>query len=190
MTSLLAVCFAALTALTLTIAAPQSDQTSQTSQPPGFTATQVADRVADATQVSRTTQRPPLPPKPAKATTPTPPPPEPAPEPATAPAAPAPSGGNRALGHDMMLTAGYAEDQWPCLDALWTRESGWGTYAANPSSGAYGIPQALPGSKMATAGADWQTNPATQIQWGLSYIRSRYGSPCGAWSHSQTYGWY
>jgi hypothetical protein len=60
----------------------------------------------------------------------------------------------------------------------------------NPSSGAYGIPQALPGGKMASAGGDWRTNPATQIRWGLSYIASTYGTPCGAWAHSQSHGWY
>ena len=62
--------------------------------------------------------------------------------------------------------------------------------ATNPSSGAYGIPQSLPASKMASAGADWQTNPATQIAWGLGYIQGRYGSPCGAWAHSQAHNWY
>ena len=62
--------------------------------------------------------------------------------------------------------------------------------AANPGSGAFGIPQALPGSRMASAGPDWQTNPATQITWGLGYIRDTYGSPCAAWSHEQAAGWY
>jgi hypothetical protein len=74
--------------------------------------------------------------------------------------------------------------------ALWNVESGWNVTAANPSSGAYGIPQALPGSKMASAGADWQTNAATQIRWGLGYIKSVYGSPCAAWGHEQVDGWY
>ena len=81
-------------------------------------------------------------------------------------------------------------DQFGCLVSLWDRESGWNVYAQNPSSGAYGIPQALPGSKMGTAGSDWQTNAATQIAWGLGYIADRYGSPCGAWSHSESAGWY
>ena len=85
---------------------------------------------------------------------------------------------------------GWSGDQWPCLQSLWQRESGWNYRAMNPSSGAYGIPQSLPGSKMAAAGADWQYNPATQIRWGLSYIKSVYGSPCGAWAHSQGTGWY
>jgi hypothetical protein len=70
------------------------------------------------------------------------------------------------------------------------KESGWNHTAMNPSSGAYGIPQSLPGTKMATAGADWQTNPATQISWGLGYISGRYGSPCNAWAHSQAVNWY
>ena len=82
------------------------------------------------------------------------------------------------------------DTQFACLDKLWTRESGWKTTIANSSSGAYGIPQALPGSKMASAGSDWKTNPTTQITWGLSYIKSTYGSPCGAWAHSQATGWY
>lgn len=84
---------------------------------------------------------------------------------------------------------GWGSDQFACLDSLWTKESGWNPTAANPS-GAYGIPQALPGSKMATAGADWATNPATQIAWGLSYISSVYGTPCAAWGHSQAVNWY
>jgi hypothetical protein len=79
--------------------------------------------------------------------------------------------------------------QFACLDQLWSRESGWNPGASNPS-GAYGIPQALPGSKMASAGSDWRTNAATQITWGLNYISSAYGSPCAAWSHSQSHGSY
>jgi hypothetical protein len=81
-------------------------------------------------------------------------------------------------------------DQYTCLNLLWNRESGWNYQAYNPSSGAYGIPQALPGSKMASIASDWQTNPATQIKWGLNYIAERYGTPCGAWSHSEATGWY
>ena len=81
--------------------------------------------------------------------------------------------------------------QWPCLDALWRAESGWRWNAENKSSGAYGIPQALPGSKMATAGADWRTNPYTQVDWGIDwYITPRYGSPCKAWTHFRRHGWY
>lgn len=104
--------------------------------------------------------------------------------------APVDPGTSRAIGRDMVLARGWDEDQWVCLDALWTKESNWRVDAANPSSSAYGIPQALPGSKMATAGADWQTNPATQITWGLGYISGRYGTPCAAWAHSQARNWY
>ena len=85
---------------------------------------------------------------------------------------------------------GWGDDQFSCLVSLWNRESGWRADALNPWSGAYGIPQALPGEKMAAAGLDWRTNAATQITWGLSYIKSRYGSPCGAWAHSESTGWY
>lgn len=85
---------------------------------------------------------------------------------------------------------GWTDGQFDCLDKLWTRESGWRWDAENPSSGAYGIPQSLPGSKMASAGQDWKTNAATQIKWGLGYIQQRYQSPCGAWAHSETTGWY
>ncbi|WP_146159319.1 transglycosylase SLT domain-containing protein [Allonocardiopsis opalescens] len=99
-------------------------------------------------------------------------------------------GSNRALGREMLADHGWGESEWPCLDSLWERESNWNHQAQNPSSGAYGIPQALPGTKMATAGDDWETNPATQITWGLGYIEDRYGSPCGAWEHSEANGWY
>jgi hypothetical protein len=107
-----------------------------------------------------------------------------------APAAGTPNPGSaQAIAHEMVLARGWGEDQYSCLVALWNRESHWNVYAYNPS-GAYGIPQALPGSKMASAGADWQTNPATQITWGLGYITGRYGTPCGAWAASQAKGWY
>ncbi len=85
---------------------------------------------------------------------------------------------------------GWTGDQWLCLDELWKRESGWSHTAGNTSSGAFGIPQALPGDKMAAFGADWQTNPATQIKWGLSYINGRYSTPCGAWGHFTAKNWY
>ncbi len=84
---------------------------------------------------------------------------------------------------------GWGEDQFQCLVSLWDKESGWNYQAYNPS-GATGIPQALPGGKMASAGADWQTNAATQIAWGLGYISSVYGTPCAAWGHSQATNWY
>ena len=84
----------------------------------------------------------------------------------------------------------WGEDQHSCLVDLWNRESGWRHTADNPNSSAYGIPQALPGSKMASAGADWKTNPETQIKWGLNYIDKRYKTPCGAWSAFKKKGWY
>jgi hypothetical protein len=100
-----------------------------------------------------------------------------------------PSGSPRSIARQLLAARGWS-GQFGCLDALWQRESGWNPHARNPSSGAYGIPQALPGGKMASAGSDWRTNPATQIRWGLSYISSRYGTPCGAWAHSKSHGWY
>ncbi len=98
--------------------------------------------------------------------------------------------GNRAIGCTLMLEAGYGLDQMPCLEKLWTKESGWTTTSHNKSSGAYGIAQALPGSKMAEFGDDWETNPVTQIKWGLSYIKKRYSTPCGAWQQFLDSGWY
>jgi hypothetical protein len=101
------------------------------------------------------------------------------------------SGSPRAIARKMLPRFGFSVgSQFGCLDRLWERESGWNPRAANPSSGAYGIPQALPGSKMATAGSDWRTNPATQIEWGLGYIKGRYDTPCGAWSFFQANGSY
>jgi len=97
---------------------------------------------------------------------------------------------NQAVGHEMMLAAGYGEDQWPCLYNLWMRESGWKTTAGNVSSGAYGIPQALPASKMAAFGSDYLSNARTQIAWGLSYIKGRYSTPCGAWDSFLQKNWY
>jgi hypothetical protein len=98
--------------------------------------------------------------------------------------------GNQAAGCALLLDAGFELDQMPCLASLWSKESGWSTSAKNASSGAYGIPQALPGSKMASAGPNWQTSAETQIKWGLGYIKGRYGNPCSAWSHSRATGWY
>ncbi|GIJ19594.1 lytic transglycosylase domain-containing protein [Micromonospora lutea] len=98
--------------------------------------------------------------------------------------------GNRKVGCALMIDAGFKIDQFPCLDKLWNKESGWNHKARNPSSGAYGIPQAYPGSKMSSVGDDWQTNPVTQIKWGLGYIKGRYSTPCGAWTHSQNKGYY
>ena len=101
-----------------------------------------------------------------------------------------PSGSPQQIAEGMLGSYGWSSSQFSCLQPLWNAESGWNVSASNPSSGAYGIPQALPGSKMASAGADWQTSAATQIRWGLGYIRSVYGSPCAAWSHEEAYGWY
>lgn len=109
----------------------------------------------------------------------------------SAPAAGTPDPGSaKAIAYDMVVARGWGEEQYNCLVSLWNRESGWNAFAMNKSSGAYGIPQALPGTKMASAGADWATNPATQITWGLGYISARYGTPCGAWQASETKGWY
>jgi len=107
------------------------------------------------------------------------------------PATGAPDPGTaQALARDLVLGQGMDEQEYQCLYALWAKESGWNHFAQNRSSGAYGIPQALPGSKMASAGEDWATNPETQIRWGLGYIGARYGSPCAAWAHSQQKNWY
>ena len=114
-----------------------------------------------------------------------------------------------ASGHDLVLTAYSRADyargvarrmlpsfhwsvrkQFRYLNWLWNRESGWNKYARNPYSGAYGIPQALPGSKMASAGPNWRSRVSTQVRWGLRYIRARYGTPRRAWNHSQATGWY
>lgn len=102
----------------------------------------------------------------------------------------APSPGTaQSIAYKMVKARGWSDSEFSCLVALWQRESGWRVNAANPS-GAYGIPQALPGSKMSSVGADWATNPVTQITWGLGYITSRYSTPCGAWGQSQAAGWY
>jgi hypothetical protein len=82
----------------------------------------------------------------------------------------------------MLGDYGWGTDEFSCLDSLYMHESGWNPLAENSSSGAYGIPQSLPGDKMAVYGSDWQTNPTTQLEWGLAYIQDRYGSPCGAWN--------
>lgn len=99
-------------------------------------------------------------------------------------------GSARAIAQTMVADRGWGPEQFACLDSLWQKESGWKVTSDNPSSSAYGIPQALPGSKMSSAGADWQTNAATQITWGLGYISDRYGTPCAAWSHSKAKNFY
>jgi hypothetical protein len=89
-----------------------------------------------------------------------------------------------------LVAKGLGDNEFQCLVDLWDRESKWNVSAANGDSGAFGIPQALPGKKMSVFGDDWKTNFATQIKWGLSYIKGRYETPCKAWSHSEQTGWY
>ena len=96
----------------------------------------------------------------------------------------------KAIARSMMAGHGWGDSEFTCLESLWTRESNWNYQAENASSGAYGIPQALPGSKMSEVADDWATNPTTQITWGLNYISGRYGTPCSAWAHSEYVGWY
>jgi hypothetical protein len=147
-------------------------------------------------------------PKPVPAPKPVPvpaPAPAPMPEPAPEPPAPAPApplapnipggavndpAGAKAFAAGALASFGWGQDQFPCLNKLWEQESNWRTNATNPYSGAYGIAQALQPSRYGDVGSDWLTNYRTQVTWGLGYIRDRYGSPCGAWEHSQTIGWY
>jgi hypothetical protein len=103
---------------------------------------------------------------------------------------PTPSGSAQQIAMGMLGSYDWSSGQFSCLGSLWNQESGWNVTATNSVSGAYGIPQALPGAKMASAGADWQTDAATQIRWGLGYIKDLYGSPCGAWAHEEADGWY
>jgi len=106
-------------------------------------------------------------------------------------AAPMPEPGTpKAYALNYISQRDWGMDQFSCLVNLWTKESNWRHLARNPSSGAYGIPQALPASKMATEGADWMTNPETQIRWGVKYIASRYKTPCGAWAFFSQRNWY
>ena len=116
------------------------------------------------------------------------------PDPGHVTAAAAGSGSsNEQLANSMAASGyGWTGQQATCLDELWTEESAgtWSPTVTNPVSGAYGIPQALPADKMASAGTDWQTSAATQIRWGLEYIKSTYGSPCAAWDHEEATGWY
>ena len=94
------------------------------------------------------------------------------------------------LARALMPEYGLSPAEFGCLDSIWSQESGWNIHADNPSSSAYGIPQALPGSKMSSAGPDWANNAQTQIRWGLGYIRDRYGSACDAWGFKSGHGWY
>lgn len=101
-----------------------------------------------------------------------------------------PTGRNQRIGKELAAARGWDGRQWNCLRDLWIKESGWSTRSSNSSGTAWGIPQALPGSKMAKFGSDWRTNPVTQIKWGLHYIDNRYGTPCKAWGHFQSHNWY
>jgi hypothetical protein len=96
----------------------------------------------------------------------------------------------RTIAEALLPTYGFDSSEMSCLEPLWMGESGWRWNAENPSSGAYGIPQSLPGDKMASVASDWRTNPVTQIKWGLEYIKGSYGSPCSAWGFKQSNGWY
>ena len=110
---------------------------------------------------------------------------------ALVPSGPAPSPSTaQGIAYKMLASFGFSTSQWGCLDDLWQQESGWNVYAENPYSAAYGIPQAVPGSKMSSAGPNWRSNARTQIRWGLRYIRDRYGSPRQAWAHEVGSGWY
>jgi hypothetical protein len=90
----------------------------------------------------------------------------------------------------LLKSHGWWTGEYTYLSRLWIRESGWNPHASNPYSGAYGIPQAVPGSRMASVGPDWRTSPRTQILWGMRYIKVRYGTPYRAWRHELSYGWY
>jgi len=97
---------------------------------------------------------------------------------------------SKAFARATLAARGMGDGEFQCLNNLWERESNWNYRADNPSSDAFGIPQSLPGSKMASIAPDWETNPQTQILWGIGYISERYGTPCNAWGHSQSIGWY
>ncbi|WP_235008900.1 hypothetical protein [Arthrobacter sp. SLBN-122] len=133
------------------------------------------------------------------------PPPPPPPPPPPAPALPSPPAvvvpsvpggavndpaGAKSYASGRLAAFGWGQDQFLCLARLWTKESNWLTTATNAWSGAYGIAQSLPPGKYASAGSDWLTSYRTQVEWGLGYIRDRYGSPCGAWNHSIALNWY
>jgi hypothetical protein len=124
--------------------------------------------------------------------------PSPTPKRTTQTAKPAPAipagcssySGNQLIACQLLPSFGFSTSEMSALVPMWNNESSWNQYAENPSSGAYGIPQALPGDKMASVASDWQSNPATQIKWGLGYIKDRYGTPSDAWSFWQANGWY
>lgn len=148
-----------------------------------------ADRAAAAAAANRDAQRQQLPSSKPSTTSAPKPTATPKPTKPTSPPTTTPKPVGYGSAYDIaksMVPAG----QFGCFSNIIERESGWNVHATNPGSGAYGLGQALPGSKMASAGSDWQNNPATQIKWVLSYMNSRYGSPCGAWSFWQSHSWY
>jgi transglycosylase-like protein with SLT domain len=155
---------------------------------PSATPPRVSDDLAAARLIPSPAPTPTPPPAPAaREATQAPQPPSPSPYPSYTdlPSSSGAYGSAQAYAESLVGQAQFA-----CLQPLWDRESGWNAYAQNPTSGAYGIPQALPGSKMASAGPDWATNPDTQVRWGIQYLNDTYGSPCGGWAHEQAYGWY
>lgn len=158
---------------------------SQISAPPG------ASVEAQSAEVQPAEAPAPAPaPEPAPAPAPAP---EPVPEPAPAPAPAKPvddPAGAQAYAASQLGSYGWAAGQMQCLQKLWTKESDWKTTATNKSSGAYGVVQSLPAEKMASAGADYRTNYETQINWGLNYVKQRYGSPCGALNFHLAHNWY
>lgn len=147
---------------------------------PGLVGASAASSAPERSQPTAAQPAKPAPPSPTPAPTATP---TPAHQQSRSSALSAVSGNPRDIAEALASTRGWTGSQWVCLDTLWEHESRYQTTVRNATSGAYGIPQALPASKMATAGSDWRTNPVTQIQWGLGYIGDRYGSPCGAWSY-------
>ena len=163
-------------------------------------ARQQAEAAARAAAQKPVNQAPPAPPAPDAPPAPAPAPalpPDPTPAPPPVVVAPSVPGGAvndpagaKSYAAGRLSAFGWGQDQFQCLAQLWTKESNWLTTATNPYSGAYGIAQALPPGKYASAGSDWLTSYRTQIEWGLGYIRDRYGSPCGAWNHSVQYNWY
>jgi hypothetical protein len=160
-------------------------------------ARQQAEAAAKAAAQKPVNQAPPAPPAPAAPVPAPAPPPDPTPAPPPVVVAPSIPGGAvndpagaKSYAAGRLSAFGWGQDQFQCLAQLWTKESNWLTTATNPYSGAYGIAQALPPGKYASAGSDWLTSYRTQIEWGLGYIRDRYGSPCGAWNHSVQYNWY
>ena len=179
--------------LTDRLALPQTQPQAQTDSQISFSLAQRAEQLRDVSaQRAATRFTAKMAARVAKRTAPaqSPATPAAAPQQPAASAEPAATGSPQQIAEAMLGSFGWSSGQFACLDPLWAHESGWSVTAYNPGTGAYGIPQAMPGGKMATAGPDWQTDAATQIRWGLGYIRDTYGSPCGAWAHEEATGWY